>query len=307
MPLCLSLCVAAGCVPSAKPDARPAPATATPATTNTDEVESLRAEVMRLAVENAQLRLTPLALMAEVDAAVRAADAERARAALQRLAEKFPHSAETAAAGKRVKVLVARQRAAQEEVKRVAALGFKALRARPSFASGDTALDIGDAVIRKRWIFDSYGDGWRFLDAEKDKKYLVARMTVSSKSKNPPLFGVAAYVADGASMTQLGNLRYRFVRWKDFGAYLGTHADFRNDFSHHSRIAFSAGVAVGEAELKRRPIYLVATREGCHRRAYERFGQPPVFYVPQDCASLKRTLTLDDFKDGSLAVIKRID
>lgn len=307
MPLLLLLCVAAGCAPSEKPHASPAPAAAAPASANTDEVESLRAQVVRLAAENAQLRLTPSALAAEVDSALRAGDAERAKAGLERLAEKFPHRAETGAAGKRVEVLVARQRAAQEEARRVASLGFKALKARPLFASGDTALGIGAAAIGRRWIFDSYGDGWRFLDAEKDKKYLIARITVSSRSKDPPLFGIGAYVADGASMTQLGNLRYRFVRWRDFGAYLGTHADFRNDFSHNSRIPFSAAVAVTDAELKRRPIYLVATREGCHRRVYERFGQPPVFYVPRDCASLKRTLTLDDFKDGSLVVIKRID
>jgi hypothetical protein len=310
LPLCVTLCLLAGCAPSDEPAAtpvtRPSHALALKVA-NTDEVESLRAEVNRLAAENALLRLSPSALAAEVDAAVQAGDADRAKAALQRLADRFPYSAELGVASKRVEALVARERAAQEEARRLAAFGFKGLKVRPVFVSGDTALDIAGASVGRRWTFDSYGDGWRFLDAEKDKKYLVARMTVSSKSKDPPLFGVGAYVADGGRMTQVGNLRYRFVRWKDFGAYLGTHADFRNDFSHNSRIPFSAAVAITDEELKRRPIYLVVTREGCHRRNYERFGQPPVFYVPQACPSLKPVLTLEDFKDGSLAVLKRID
>jgi hypothetical protein len=108
-------------------------------------------------------------------------------------------------------------------------------------------------------------------------------------------------------MTLLGNLRYRFRRWQDFGAYLGTHADFRNDFSHSSTIPFSIGVALGDAESMRRPLYLVATREGCHKRHHDRLVQPPVHYIPGNCASLKKTLTVDDFKDGSLAVLSRID
>ena len=274
---------------------------------NLGEVQSLRAEVARLTAENAQLRLSPAAMAADVDSAVRAGDAERAKSALKRLADRFPYSAEARMAGQRVEVLVAKQRTEQEQVKRMAAQGFKALKVRPFFASGDTVIGIEHAAIGKRWIFDSYGDGWRFLDAEKDKKYLIARMTVTSKSKDPALFGIGAYVADGAKLTQLGNVRYRFVRWRDFGAYLGTHADFRNDFSHNSRIPFSAAVAIGEEASRRRPIYLVATREGCHQRNYERFGQPPVFYVPQPCVSLKPSLTMDDFKDGSLAVLKRID
>lgn len=309
LPLCAMLFAAAGCGPADKPAPTPAPVTAAAPTAvaGTDEVEALRAEVVRLAAENAQLRLSPSALAVRVDDAVRAGEADKAKASLQQLIDRFPFSAEAGAAGKRVEALLARRRAEQEEAKRVAALGFKGLKVRSSFASGDTTIGVSEASVARRWTFDSYGDGWRFLDAEKDKKYLIARMTISSKGMDPSLFGIAAYVADGAKMTQVGSLSYRFARWKDFGAYLGTHFDFSNDFRHNSRVPFSAAAAISAEQLKRRPVYLVVTREGCHRRGYERFGQPPVFYVPQSCASLKPTLTLDDFKDGSLAVLRRID
>jgi hypothetical protein len=51
----------------------------------------------------------------------------------------------------------------------------------------------------------------------------------------------------------------------------------------------------------------VATSEGCHERHWERFGQPPVYYLPGECKTLKPNLTLDDFKGGTLAVLKRLD
>jgi len=271
------------------------------------ELEVLRAEVARLRAENAQLRLSPAVLAAEVEAAAKAGDAEKAKAALRRLADRYPLSAEATQAGKRVDALVARQRAAQEEAKRLAALGFKALRSSPYFGHGETSMGLTATGVVRRWTFDWHGDGWKYLDAEKGRKFVTATVTVNSRSKDPLLFGIGAYVANGATLTHVGKVRYRFIRWRDYGSFLGTQADFRNDFAHNSRIPFSIGVSVADDELKRRPLYLVATREGCHRRLYERFGQPPIQYVPGNCNSLKPTLTMADFKDGSLAVIKRLD
>ncbi len=100
--MAISLCSSAGAGPTDYPG----------------ELEVLRAEVARLRAENAELRLSPAALAAEVQAGVKAGDAEKAKAALKRLTDKFPLSVEAAQEGKRVDALIARQRAAQEEAKR---------------------------------------------------------------------------------------------------------------------------------------------------------------------------------------------
>lgn len=284
------------------------PATA-PGTASTDarEIASLRAEVERLRKENADLRLAPWTLAGEVDAAIRSANEERAVAVYKQLADNFPAATETADTKKRLDVFLAQRRVQEEGEKRLAALGFKGLPVNPSFANGDTALTLASVATVRRWFFDSWGEGWRFQDAEKDRRLLVARIAVASKQKEPALFGLAAYAPDGGKLTRLGELRYRFARWSSYGAFLGTTADYRNEFSHSWKIPFTAGVSLSDEDLKRRPIYLVATREGCHARHFEPFGQPPVAYLPSECKSLKESLTLDDFKAGSLAVLKRID
>ncbi len=276
------------------------------------ELEALRAEVARLKAENARLRLTPSALLFEVNAAVRTRDVAKAEAGLKQLTEHFPHSPEVAPARKQVQVLLASVQAADEEAKRVAALGFRALKVNPNFTHEGTTLNVTGAGLTRRWVFDAYGNGvgWKYVDAERGQRLLVAKVSVNAKSKDPALFGIGVYQADGAEMKQLGLLRYRFARWSDFGAYLGTHADFGNDFSHSMRIPFSAGAAVPEnvtASTAGKPLYLVATREGCHKRLYDRQIQPPVHYYSTACASLKKSLTIDDFKDGSLAVVRRLN
>lgn len=294
----LAVVALAACKPSAQGE---------PESPQAREIAALRAEVERLRRENADLRISPTNLAAEVDSAIRAGNEEKAAAAFKQLADTFPVAAETSEMRKRLETFLAQRRAQEDEEKRIAALGFKALPVNPSVSWGDTALTVTSLSVVRRWIFDSWGEGWRFQDAEKDKKLLVARMNIGSKAKDPMLFGMAAYVADGGQLRRLGQLRYRFVRWSGYGAFLGTQADYRNEFSHSWRIPFTAGVAISDEDLKKKPIYLVVTGEGCHRRVYDRFGQPPVFYQPGECKTLKDHLTAEDFRGGSLAVLKRLD
>jgi hypothetical protein len=294
------------CSPSDKP-AAPTGATAPPPPDRAQEIETLRVEIARLTAENAHLRQTAAGMAAEVDAAVKARDLPKAQAALKRLLERYPAGPEVMSSIQRVDALVNRLRTEQEEARRVAASGFKGLKVHPGISHGGTTLAISDASVGKTWRYDSYGNGWKYLEAEKGKRFVMARATIASNSKEPQPFGIAAYVAEGGSLKRIGLMRYRFARWQDFGSYLGNHADYRNDFAHSSSVAFSLGVAVTQEESQRRPIYLVATREGCHVRTHERLAQPPVAYVPGPCNTLKPALTLDDFKDGSLAVVKRIE
>jgi hypothetical protein len=271
------------------------------------EVAQLRAEVERLRKENADLRLSPYHLALEVDGAIRSGNEEKAAAAFKELSDTFPVASETIEMRRRLDTFLAQRRVQEEEEKRIAALGFKGLPVNPSFAHQDTALAVTSVALVKRWFFDSWGDGWRFQDAEKDRRMLVTRVTVSSKLKEPSLFGMAAYVADGNTLKRVGTLRYRFARWASYGAFLGTTADYRNEFSHSWKVPFTAGVSLSDEDLKHRPIYLVATQEGCHERHWERFGQPPIYYLPGECKTLKPSLSLDDFKGRELAVVKRID
>jgi hypothetical protein len=271
------------------------------------EVLRLRAEVARLRKENEDLKISPANLAQEVEGAIRASNEEKAVAAYKQLSDTFPVAAETHEMRKRLDTFLSQRRVQEEEEKRIAALGFKGLPVASNFGHKDTSVALTSLGVAKRWIFDSWGDGWRFQDAEKDRKMLVARLNVASKSKEPALFGIAAYVPDGNKLKRIGEMRYRFARWSSYGAFLGTTADYRNEFSHSWKIPFTAGVSLSDEELKHRPIYVVATNEGCHERHWERFGQPPVSYLPGECKSLKADLTLDDFKGGALAVLKRLD
>ena len=145
-------------------------------------------------------------------------------------------------------------------------------------------MRLTDTNVSRRWTFDSYGHGWRYLDPKR-QRMVTARVNVTTSNKDPALFGIGAYVADGAILRQVGTLRYRFARWADFGAFHGHPRRLRQRLRAQLAHPVHRGLAVSEDDLKRRPLYLVATREGCHKKLFDRQLQPPIHYVSGDCAS----------------------
>lgn len=271
----------------------------------TAQVEALETENSRLKAENAELRATPSALLADVGRQVEDRHIANAESALSKLSNKFPESQESKLATKLVDRLKEEEEEKAREAARLAALGFNGLKVTAKLSNTESTLQLRSATTSSRWVFDSYGDEWYYKEAEKGQRFITAKVTVSSKDKNPRLMGVAAYVANGAQLERLGTFEYRFARWDDYASYLGNEADYRNDFAHSSSIPFSIAASVNKDDLKG-AVYLVATKEGCFTRSADRFRNPPVWYYSSACASLPLNLTLEDFSTGKLAVLKRI-
>lgn len=271
------------------------------------QVEALKAENSRLRTENAELKETPSALLSNVTNLLDNRDISQAEEELEKLSEKFPESVEA----KNASILLSKFKQDEEkksaEASRLAALGFKALNVSAKTSSTESTLHVRSTAISSRWTFDSYGDEWYYKEPEKGQKFITSQVTVSSESKNPKLMGIGAYVADGGQLRRIGTFAYRFARWDDYASYLGNEADYRNDFAHSSDIRFSVAAAVSTDDLKKKPIYLIVTKEGCFSRSYDRFGNPPISYYSSACHSLPLTLTLEDFQEGQLVVARRID
>lgn len=266
------------------------------------EVVALKEKITKLEADNAELRNTPVILFGELDAAATAGDETKALAALERLKTKYPSSSESAVGAKRVATMVADREKKERESNRIASLGLKALVVNPKFTSDDVTVSVERPRTQKKWVFDAYDSQYRFKEAEKGSSFVTAKISIFSKSKDPRLPGIGVYVSDGAKIKKIGTIEYRFARWDDFGSYLGNNADYRNDFAHSTNIPFSTGVELVDSQIKK-PLYLVATKEGCNTRGEERFRQPPVWYFASGCATLKDELAIDDFKNEALGIV----
>lgn len=269
-----------------------------------DELAGLRQRIAQLEEENAALRETPAVMLSAVQGA--GDDVDKAKTAAQRLEQRYPDARESKDAAQLVAAVEKRAEKAALEAKRLAALGLKALRVQ-SAVEGDSATVALSAVGQgKRWTFDRYDDTYHYRDAEKGSVFIHAQAKVSSKSKDPTLPGIALYVGEGATMQKVNDFSYRFRRWDGFATYLGNHSDYPNDFAHASVIPMTIGVEVETGKLAR-PFFIVATKQGCEGRNFDRFTQPPVSYSRSGCDSLKPALEVGDFDSGSLIVLHRFD
>ena len=194
----------------------------------------------------------------------------------------------------------------KEELKK--SLGFKILKPISKIELENLTLSFSDIQFKKSFTFDSYGDRYFYRSAERGSKYLTARVSITSKIKDPNLPHILAYrLKNGIleNITPLG-LEYRFRRWEDYGSYLGNSADYGNDFSHTKTIHFSLGYEVEESKYKDYPIYIVLHKKLNIERKYERFDNPPVSYSSESYG-FKKELTVDDFDEiGDYILIKRI-
>ena len=181
-----------------------------------------------------------------------------------------------------------------------------ALGERAVFQQGETSVRLASAEVGKHWTFDVYGGERTRREAIAGKRYVTARLTVSSANKNPALFGIGVYAREGRALRLVGRLGYRFARWREQAAYLGNYPDGMNDFAVTREVPFSLGVLVSELDA-RQPLYLVATGEGCHERQHDPYAYPTESYPPLACPSLKKVLKVQDFRSGRLAVLKCID
>lgn len=267
--------------------------------------EARKEEGLSKNTENVELASTPQILFSKVDNAANSADLQKAEEELNKLVGQFPNSQEAKSAAAIVDKLALKKRADELEAKKLAALGFKVLKVSPTFGE-DVSITLSSAKQDRKWTFDAYDDQYYQRESERGAQFITAKAAIKSKSKKPSLPGIGVYVEDGNVLHLIGKMEYRFARWESWGSYMGGYADYRNDFAHSSTVRFSVGVEILD-ELIKTPLYIVATKEGCHKLGRKIFGSPPLYYSSNACESLSETLTLDSFKDGALSVLKRIE
>ena len=190
------------------------------------------------------------------------------------------------------------------EKERKKALGYKVLKANTKIKFNDLSLRFEKVWIAKRWIFDDYGSQYFLRDATRGNKHILARVSITSESKNPSLPAILVYKMKDGELHLLGTLGYEFRRWEDYGSYLGNYADYKNDFSHSKTIPFNCGIELSEDNLKAKSIYLVLKKSSCFNRVKNKYGNPEIEYVKAGSCKAKSILTVDDFDDEYVLIKK---
>lgn len=268
-----------------------------------EELETVKKQVIQDSVLITNLRdtITMLSLPASqrltlINEQVSNGEYGQAKKCINELNRLFPNSKEsqqTTIILQRIDNLIAKQKSEEERIK---ALGFKALRPVSSVIIDYNRVEISSISVGNTFIFDSYGDHWRYLQADKGSKYITALMKITSDSKDPSLPQPAIYTIEGNRMVYVRNFTVRFNRWEDYGTYLGNDHDFSNDFAKTNSIRFKIGIEV-QNEITQKPYAIVLKKSNSLIRRYDRFENPPVSYYGS--VNYPHNLSLDDFTNES--------
>lgn len=216
----------------------------------------------------------------------------------------FPKSDEAQMEAKlKNKISIIRQAKIEEENRRKA-LGFKALKDNPVASFDDIKASFSGFRIANTFTFDNYGSEYRYLQADKNCKYVSASMNITSTDSNPKLPQCAIYFVEGDVLSyRYDSFSTHFARWDDYGSYLGNYADYNNDFSKVNTVRFKIGVELKDEDLKQ-PFVIVMKKEGVLERTYNSFARPEISY--SGLASFASAITLSDVSEsGDYVIIKK--
>lgn len=286
-----------------------------------DSYDSLQQKYDSLEEENAQLKSqveelqnTPANLLASGRDLLASGDTYKAKGLFNKLINKFPSSEEAVEASRIVADLEKKEKDALEEAEKEArekaekeaqkqALGFKVLKESSTVSYGDLTVKFTSVTSGKRWTHDAYENRYFYHDAERDEMFVMARISITSKSKYPSLPPIGVYEYKDGSLHLLEVMEYKFARWKDYGTYLGNYADYGNDFCHTSTVSFSNAATIDKDTYNNSAIFVVMKKEGVFERKYDKYSRPEVSYEASSYSSMDYFLGVDDF-DSKYQLVK---
>lgn len=262
----------------------------------------LNQEIEKLKSENKELKKTIESLqypapdrLQEIKTLISENNLSIAENKITELKKLFPISNEAKLCSEQEKIIADKKAKIKAEEERIKALGFKALKEEAIVSIDYNKIQIGGFSTAQTFTFDSYDDRYFYKTADRGNKYISARITVTSKDKDPKLPVFYAYSISGDKLNYEGSFMLRFARWEDYSTYLGNYNDNSNDFSKTATIPFKIGLEIS-SDLAQQPLLILLKHKNCMERSYDRFANPPASYSEGSDCTYTTTLSLEEVR-----------
>ena len=256
------------------------------------EYNELKSKLENCIIENEELRNTPQNRLLSAQKLESEGNLINAETEYKKLIEKYPKTEQAKIAEKFIAKVEKDRTAKKQEEERKKRLGFKVIKQKTKIKQGDCILNFSNIKLTNRWIFDRYGNEWRYIAAERGNKHLTFTLSITAESKTPSLPPIYVYQLIDGKLQYKESVYYKFYRWEDYASYLGNDADYGNDFARTKNIRFSPGVQLVMNDFNKYPTFLMVKKSNCVLRNEDRFANPPVSYSSSNC-NYDRSLTVD--------------
>lgn len=227
-------------------------------------------------------------------------DFDNAKRELNVLVEKFGGTDEAKKARSLIEEIEKQEKAKRETEERKKALGFKALKETNLVKIESLALNFSSVTSNNIWTFenDKYGY-YRYLTAEREKVYILAKVSITSEIKETKIPLISVYELLGGNLKLVGVMKRQFVNV--------ANSNYSNvDFKYVSTVDLSHALEIPSEKLKNNAIFVVVKRNNCslfERGYYLDTELERTVTKDNNQCDIKSILTVDDF-DNEYVLIK---
>lgn len=174
----------------------------------------------------------------------------------------FPLSNESQKADEKITIINNKKIAIRKEEERRKALGFKVFK-----DNSNITINTDNRVVKcafsgftfgKQFTYDYINDidEYYYNTADKNCTYILANLSLSTKSDYayPPT--VYACAIAGGKLKQIGRFTSEYESWSSYGAYLGNYAETSHDFAKVNTVRYKIATQITLEESKQ-PIVII--------------------------------------------------
>lgn len=251
--------------------------------TDSEEYQALEKEASQLRLHIANMENTPEWRLKQALDLKNVGEIHKAQEKLSSITIKYPDSPVSLLAKDLMQRISLAQQKETELVDRIIQERFFEVEENTKIKLDSLSLHVDKIQFKNIWKHDKYGRKSHQTIAGEGNKFMMLDLSITSKSDNPRLPGLAVYKLENRQLSLVSKLEYKFNRWGNYDFYSGNSPDPRNNFIQSKTINFVPAALLSDELLKNNVLFLLMSKTACCSREESKFDNPPVRYIDKSC------------------------
>jgi len=227
------------------------------------ENESLKSKLNVMADSISLLKFSASDRLYQIKTLFSENELEKAKKQIAELKKIFPLSKEVQETDKLEVAIAKKEEEQRKEEERIKALGYKVFKDNTSGTVGNVSFVLSGFTFGTQYTFDYCNDvgEYSYRTADKDNRYLLASLSLSTKEKYASVPDFYLYKIEGGNLHKVGFFSDEYASWTSYGAKIGNYSDDSHDFSKVNTVKYKLACEIS-TELTKQPLIMLVKKDG---------------------------------------------
>jgi hypothetical protein len=228
-----------------------------------DENEALKSKLTILTDSISMLKFSASDRLYQIKNLFSDNEFEKAKKQITELKMVFPLSKEIQETDKLEIAIAKKEEEQRKEEERIKALGYKVFKDNLSGNVGKVSYTLSGFTFGTQYTFDYCSDvgEYSYRTADKDNRYLLASLSLSTKEKYASVPDFYLYKIEDGNLHKVGFFSDEYASWTSYGAKIGNYSDDSHDFSKVNTVKYKLACEIS-IELTKQPLIMLVKKDG---------------------------------------------